>query len=156
MVFRLLPLQHNIDHFPLLLFISPTNAHNHRYLGLPESWDHTVYTLFWVALFPLAWFSATDPARVIAVTELPPQLAVRFPEVVAFTIAVAPIILAMALSYLSGDKMSWRWPFQKESLAGVFGLFLALATAACIVPVYHATLWVVEVAQGGAQAQRSM
>lgn len=27
----------------------------HGYLGLPASWDHGVYTLFWAALFPLTW-----------------------------------------------------------------------------------------------------
>ena len=25
------------------------------YLGLPASWDHAVYTIFWAALFPLAY-----------------------------------------------------------------------------------------------------
>lgn len=25
------------------------------YLGFPASWDHAVYTAFWVALFPIVW-----------------------------------------------------------------------------------------------------
>lgn len=27
----------------------------HSYLGFPTSWDHAVYTIFWVLLFPLVW-----------------------------------------------------------------------------------------------------
>ena len=30
--------------------------------GLPASWDHGVYTVFWAALFPLVWYASTDPA----------------------------------------------------------------------------------------------
>ena len=47
--------------------------------------------------------------------------------------------LGMLLSKLSGDKQSWRWPFQREPVVGIFGLFLALGWAACILPIYDAT-----------------
>ena len=43
----------------------------------------------------------------------------------------------MLLSKLSGDKASWRWPFQREPVVGIFGLFLVLGWAACIVPVWQ-------------------
>ena len=100
------------------------------YLGLPASWDHAVYTTFWVALFPLALRASRGVL---------PQwcTATHFSAFLAYS----PVAVALALSAASGDKMSWRWPFQKESVFGVFGLFLVLAWATCVVPVYHIVLW---------------
>ena len=100
------------------------------YLGLPASWDHAAYTAFWVALFPLA-VAASKGAL--------PQWCTAAP--VAAFLAYSPVAVALALSAASGDKMSWRWPFQKERVFGVFGLFLVLAWAVCVVPVYHIVLW---------------
>ena len=40
--------------------------------------------------------------------------------------------MAMMLSKLRGDKMSWRWPFQKEHVLGVFGFFFLCAWAVCL------------------------
>lgn len=120
------------------------------YLGLPESWDHTVYTTFWCCLFPLVWVVATKSTTTQVWVEAIPN----FLEVGGFTISTAtaaaatvayfPVVLAVMLSKLSGDRTSWRWPFQKENIVGVFGLFLLLGWAACILPVYHATLWVAQ------------
>merc|ERR1719453_2248644 len=100
------------------------------YLGLPASWDHGVYTAYWVSLFPLTWAGATGTLGTH-------NAAYSTAAIVAYS----PVAVALVLSHLSGDRMSWRWPFQKESVGGVFGLFLLLAWGACILPVYHATLW---------------
>jgi hypothetical protein len=79
-------------------------------------------------LFPLVWFAATDKERVLAQcavagSMLGPQIVsmLDFATVVAAVVAFAPVLFAMVLSQLSGDKMSWRWPFQKEKIFGVFG-----------------------------------
>ena len=115
-----------------------------RYLGLPATWDHAVYTAFWVALFPLTWYAVTDPVTLAGA--VPPAVAdaVPFSVAVAAVVAYSPVPVGMLLSALAGDRMHWRWPFQKESVLGVFGLFFTLAWAACILPMYHATKWVVE------------
>jgi hypothetical protein len=52
------------------------------------------------------------------------------------------VFVALLLSVLSGDRMSMRWPFHEEKVVGAFGFFVVLAWLACILPVYHATLWV--------------
>ena len=123
------------------------------YLGMPESWDHIVYTLFWMSLFPFVWYATTDPASIKATfndtlasadVEVPAALDVDFATAIAAIVSHTPVPIAMLLSKLSGDKMSWRWPFQKESVAGSFGLFLLLGWAACIMPVYHATQWMLQ------------
>jgi len=117
----------------------------HGYLGLPASWDHAVYTLFWMALFPLTWVATTRPGDLAQLVPMQ-GAASAVPLAVALVVAYTPVPVAMSLSVLSGDRMSWRWPFQKESLFGVFGLFMVLAWAACVLPVYHATLWTVRAA----------
>ena len=116
------------------------------YLGAPASWDHGIYTAFWVSLFPLMWYATTTPSTIAA--SLPPKLLETVPVeiAVAFSVAIAPVPVAMVLSKLAGDRMSWRWPFQKESIVGSFGLFFILASLACILPMYHATLWSVQLA----------
>ena len=65
---------------------------------------------------------------------------VGIPTEVAVAVAVAylPIALAMLLAWVSGDRMSWRWPFHKEKLVGTLGLFLGLGWLACVLPTYHA------------------
>jgi hypothetical protein len=57
-------------------------------------------------------------------------------------VAYAPVALALALAFVSGDRMSWRWPFHRERLLGTLGLFLALGYLVCMLPVYHATKWI--------------
>ena len=37
--------------------------------------------------------------------------------VLAVTVAYMPVALALLLAYLSQDRMSWRWPFQKEPVS---------------------------------------
>ena len=81
--------------------------------------------------------------QTLATTQL--QHKITFAQAVAGVVAYAPVPFAMFLSKASGDRMSWRWPFQKENVFGVFGFFLILGWAACILPVYHATLWLLEV-----------
>jgi hypothetical protein len=120
------------------------------YLGWPQNWAHGVYTLFWGSLFPLVWWGAVA-------NHSTPEAAggggggglvresigkISTPTAVATVVAYSPVAMAMFLCLASGDKMSWRWPFQKERVLGTFGLFLVLGWAACIVPVYHATHYI--------------
>ena len=104
----------------------------HGYLGLPASWDHGVYTLFWVALFPLAWFAANGRFRGAG-------------NALGAFFAYSPTLFAVVLSQLAGDRMPWRWPFHKDAFFGSFGLFVALGWAMCIVPVHHAVAMISEV-----------
>ena len=49
----------------------------HGYLGMSESWDHLVYTVFWCSLFPLVWYASTTPVsdvRVAVPLALHPRL----------------------------------------------------------------------------------
>ena len=99
----------------------------HGYLGLPATWDIAVFNTFTVALFPLVWIAANGRS--------PAQLS---PTTLAAFVAYSPPLVALLLSQLSGDKMSWRWPFAKDRFLGAFGLFLGLGWLLCIVPVHHA------------------
>ena len=109
------------------------------YLGLPATPTHMLYTAFWVSLFPLTWWGVTR--RPSTTTNSLP-----IDTMVAFTVSVAPIIVALLCCALSGDRMSWRWPFHKEKLFGTFGLFIVLGMLACVMPMYHATKWACSVA----------
>jgi sterol desaturase/sphingolipid hydroxylase (fatty acid hydroxylase superfamily) len=108
------------------------------YLGLPASKTHFVYTLFWVALMPFTYWAVVsnhDGNTQLHVTEFQ---GIPIEEFAAIVIAYLPVIMALVLCWLSGDKLSWRWPFQKESVFGAFGLFLLLGWLACVLPVYFA------------------
>lgn len=111
------------------------------YLGLPADRLHGAYTLFWVGLWPLAYWGAVTnhgAARVHAVAGLP------VPALLAAVVAYGPVALTLLLCWLGGDRASWRWPFQKERLVGQFGFFAVLGWLACMLPVYHSTKWVCE------------
>lgn len=62
------------------------------YLGLPKSWDHAVYTAFWMSLFPLVWWGAisNQSADGLLVSMIGP---VATSKVIAFIVAYAPVIL---------------------------------------------------------------
>jgi sterol desaturase/sphingolipid hydroxylase (fatty acid hydroxylase superfamily) len=114
------------------------------YLGLPATWDHAVYTVWWVLLFPLAYWGAIanktglNGQRIIESVTVG-SITIPTAKLVGAVIAYSPVVMALVLAYLSDDRMSWRWPFQKEPVFGAFGLFLVLGWAACIKPVYDAT-----------------
>lgn len=99
------------------------------YLGMPKDVYHGTYTLFWAAMAPLIAWATAHPAHQ-AVSQL-----------TGFVVAFGPVLLALALCHLSGDKLSWRWPFQKERVIGQFGLFLTLGFVAVLLPTYHAVSW---------------
>ena len=104
------------------------------YLGVPESWSHGVYSMYWVALFSFAWWSVTlKDVRVKEWQGIPIEI------VCGSVVAYSPVVVALLLARCSGDKKSWRWPFQKEKVFGPFGLFLMLGWLACVLPVYYAT-----------------
>jgi sterol desaturase/sphingolipid hydroxylase (fatty acid hydroxylase superfamily) len=109
------------------------------YLGLPQSTDHAIYTLFWLALWPLVVWGAVFNHGETRVEEI---AGVTTPTFIASVVAYAPVALALALAFVSGDRMSWRWPFHRERLLGTLGLFLALGYLVCMLPVYHATKWI--------------
>ena len=115
------------------------------HLGMPQNWAHGVYSVFWVALFPLTWWGAIANHSGEDGQLLQPMLGkVPTATAVASIVAYSPVAMALLLCVLSGDKMSWRWPFQKESVIGTFGLFLVLGWLVCILPIYHATLAICE------------
>ena len=99
------------------------------YLGMPKDVYHGTYTLFWSAMVPLIAWAMAHPSHQ-AVSQL-----------TGFVVAFGPVLLALALCHLSGDKLSWRWPFQKERVIGQFGLFLTLGFVAVLLPTYHAVSW---------------
>lgn len=103
------------------------------YLGLPATWDHGVYTVYWVCWGAATWcIAAAGGSGGIAA------------DVAAAGVAYSPVAFALLLAAASGDRMSWRWPFHKERLFGVCGMFLTAGFLACMLPVYHATKWLCE------------
>ena len=118
------------------------------YLGVPGSVSDGVYTLFCAALFPLMLWAAVlnhkggETGAGMASAIFPDRVETLggwpVADVVACVVAYAPIGLALLLARLSGDRMSWRWPFHKEKVLGTFGVFLLLGWLACLLPTYHA------------------
>jgi hypothetical protein len=107
----------------------------HGYLGLPASLTDGIYTVFTASLFPLmAWAAISNQgtSRVHAMHGWPTE------TIVANIVAYGPISVAMVLAKLSGDRMSWRWPFHKEAVFGQFGVFLFLGWLAVVLPTFHA------------------
>ena len=105
------------------------------YLGLPKDMYHGIYTLFWVSMVPLVAVATAHSAKQL--------LGFSVSQLTGFAVAFGPVLLALALCHLSGDKLSWRWPFQKERVFGQFGVFLTLGYFAVLLPVYHAVSWAV-------------
>eukprot|EP00756_Hemistasia_phaeocysticola_P024898 Hpha_TRINITY_DN15976_c2_g6::TRINITY_DN15976_c2_g6_i1::g.73995::m.73995 len=101
------------------------------YLGVPANLWHGLYTLYWVALFPFAYWAFAKQQGM--------------GEIVGFIMGYSPPLVALLLCVLEGDRLSWRWPFQKEKFFGAFGLFLALGTVSCLHPIYVASKWAAEV-----------
>mmetsp|Transcript_50061 Transcript_50061/g.116836 ORF Transcript_50061/g.116836 Transcript_50061/m.116836 type:complete len:451 (+) Transcript_50061:117-1469(+) len=103
------------------------------YLGLPKDMYHGIYTLFWLSLAPVVAFAMGRPGDMI--------LGLSVPQLTGFFVAFGPVFVALGLCHLSGDRLSWRWPFQKESILGQFGIFLTLGYLLVLLPVYHAVSW---------------
>merc|ERR1711959_355958 len=93
------------------------------YLGL-QQWDHSLYSMFNIAIAALVIRSAVGSPMASGSAQLG-----------AVLVSHGPVVAAMVLWYLY-DKMSWRWPFQKEPFVGGFGFFLLAGWLACLVPVY--------------------
>lgn len=111
------------------------------YLGRPATRTDAIYTLFWLALWPLAYWAFVvnqGPARRVRAIGIGGGLLVPIEVAVGCAIAYGPVVLALVLARLSGDRMSWRWPFHKERLLGTLGVFLLLGWLCCMLPVYHA------------------
>ena len=111
----------------------------HGHLGLPADVWHALYTLFYAALAALAAWGAVfnrGAGRVEEVRGVPIGTAI------GLAVAYAPIGVALLLARLSGDRLSWRWPFHKDRLLGSLGVFLFAGWAACVHTTYHATKWV--------------
>lgn len=58
------------------------------------------------------------------------------PRAVAAFVAVGPVVIGVLILTALGDRMSLRWPFQKEALS-VLLLHLVVALMVAVVPVYH-------------------
>jgi len=119
------------------------------YLGLPADKMHATYTLFSLglaALFAHAAVSGSGDSTRGATRAPTSRLQTAAPTAVAAAVAYGPVVVALALCALSGDRISWRWPFHKERVFGQFGLFLVLGWLACLLPVFHAAQWVCIVA----------
>lgn len=110
---------------------------------MPATTTELIYTVYWVLLFPLCWWGAIGN-RTSSGDRVVTKVANLVPveTAVAFTVTIAPILVALLLCVASGDKKSWRWPFQKERVLGAFGMFLLLGVLVCVVPMYHAVLWI--------------
>jgi len=112
------------------------------YLGLPATWDHGLYTVYWVLLFLLMYWAAIAN-KTNAGDRLVENIAgVPVQNFMGMMVGYSPVAMALLLAFLSRDRCSWRWPFQKEPVFGAFGLFLVLGWAACIKPVHDATVMI--------------
>lgn len=61
---------------------------------------------------------------------------VQIGVLIAGVVAFGPLAMALFLCRLSGDRMSWRWPFQSEHLVGALGISLSVALLCCALPIY--------------------
>eukprot|EP00471_Norrisiella_sphaerica_P009263 CAMPEP_0184498338 /NCGR_PEP_ID=MMETSP0113_2-20130426/38699_1 /TAXON_ID=91329 /ORGANISM="Norrisiella sphaerica, Strain BC52" /LENGTH=250 /DNA_ID=CAMNT_0026885799 /DNA_START=666 /DNA_END=1418 /DNA_ORIENTATION=+ len=105
---------------------------NNGSLGFPASLDQFIYTTFSVVAGVLLFLRLRDPATV------PFDLAsLLSPNLIAFLVAFAPVILALLLCLTFKDRLSWRWPFHKEAVFGSFGMTLLFGLAE-VTPVWHA------------------
>jgi sterol desaturase/sphingolipid hydroxylase (fatty acid hydroxylase superfamily) len=102
------------------------------YLGL-QAWDHALYSGFCIFITALLIRSAVGK-----------PMGAGSAHLVAVLVSHGPVVAAMLLWYFY-DKMSWRWPFQKERFIGGFGFFLFAGWLACLVPVYFFVLGLCEV-----------
>jgi len=60
------------------------------------------------------------------------------PQVIGALLAVGPVIMGFVLQWVNGkDKMSIRWPFQKEAVLGPFGFHFLVSFCFTVLPVYH-------------------
>jgi len=114
----------------------------HSYLGLPASATQAAYNLFSVfaaglCVWGAIWNKKRGGERIV--THVAGSIPID--AAIALVVSVAPIFVALLLCILSGDRMSWRWPFHKERVFGGFGLFVLLGFFACVMPMYHATKW---------------
>jgi hypothetical protein len=102
-------------------------------LGL-QSLDHSLYTLFCVVCVGALFCGCVvNPSSATPVTSLG---GVPVEKAVACLVAYGPVVFAMLL-WAYFDKMSWRWPFQKEHFFGAFGLFVFGGWLTCLLPIYH-------------------
>lgn len=116
----------------------------HGHLGLPADIFHSLYTLFWASLVPLMWWAAVTNKTAVPNVQEWNGFSVEF--LAAFAVSHAPVLVAMVLCVMARDRMSWRWPFQKEKILGTFGFFFVLGYVSCVLPIFLATKWVVALA----------
>ena len=110
----------------------------HRVISVYPQHLHTVVPVFWVSLFPLTWWGVTR--RPSTTTNSLP-----IDTMVAFTVSVAPIIVALLCCALSGDRMKLEIALsQGETVWARSDFFLGML--ACVMPMYHATKWACAVA----------
>jgi len=104
------------------------------YLGMPQSVDHLLYIIFCIGTtITFLWAAVYNTQSAAPVRHI---FGVSTGKFVACLVAYAPVLFALVLSAFF-DKMSWRWPFQKEHLFGSFGLCLLAGWTTCLLPVYH-------------------
>jgi len=59
-------------------------------------------------------------------------------EVMGALLAVGPVVVGLIIQWLSGkDKLSIRWPFQKEAVVGTFGFHIIVSLCFTVLPVYY-------------------
>jgi len=59
-------------------------------------------------------------------------------EVMGALLGLGPVIVGFVIQWVSGkDKLSIRWPFQKEAVVGPFGFHLLVSFCFTVLPVYH-------------------
>merc|ERR1712032_1222303 len=66
------------------------------------------------------------------------------PEYTATLVSHGPIALAAVLFAFGDETRSMRWPFDKEKVAGAFGLHILIGWLVTILPVFHLASWVLQ------------
>jgi len=88
--------------------------------------DYAVYFTFTGLIFLVLWLAIMQ------------RLSLHlYPYSVASLVAFGPVIFALMLCLLFGEKLDFRWPFQHESLFGKLGLHLLVGFLVGVLPVYH-------------------
>ena len=107
----------------------------HGYLGLQKD-SHLCYTLGCLALIGFLTVFALQPDRFSSDTDMMSTSMWCF-YLVPTLVAYGPILFAFFLCRAVGDRLSWRWPFHRERIAGSFGVFVGLGWLCCVLPVYY-------------------
>lgn len=61
-----------------------------------------------------------------------------YPHAIGALVSAGPLFVSIAFLKITGDRLSMRWPFHKEAIAGAFGLHVLIGFVVSALPIYSA------------------